>query len=60
MKIVSRPDGSAGKNLTAKPALVDQARDQVSDLQLVLQVATRLAEFVAAEPYFSHIEGFPD
>ena len=59
-QFVPCPDGSAGKDLTAKPALMDQAFDQVGDLQSFLQIATRLAEFVAPKPYFSDIEDLPD
>ena len=59
-QFVPCPDGSAGKDLTAKPALMDQALDQVGDLQPFLQIATRLAEFVAPKPYFSDIEDLPD
>ena len=59
-QFVPCPDGSAGEDLTAKPALMDQALDQVGDLQPFLQIATRLAEFVAPKPYFSDIEDLPD
>ena len=59
-KTVSRPDRSTGKNFTVKPTLMGQALDQASYLQPLLQVEARLAEFVPAEPYFSHIEGLAD
>jgi hypothetical protein len=58
-EIISRPDSSAGKNLTTKPTLMGQTLDQVNDLQSFLQVEAWLAELVATKPYFSNIESLP-